>query len=179
MSKIVAKFEKVSFDEFASKAGVPELVTDVTNLREEYDNLQLPKRSTKQSAGYDFFAPMNVMVPAKSAVVIPTGIKCKIDEGFVLKLYPRSSYGFKYLARLANTVGIIDGDYYNNPDNEGHIMVKIFNPKDKPFYISEGTKFVQGLFSEFFLAEEDEVTATRTGGLGSTDKENAGENANE
>ena len=102
-------------------------------------------------------------------VKVPTGIRVKIDEGWVLKIYPRSSLGFKYRLMLDNTVGIIDSDYYN-ADNEGHIFIKMTNLGEKTLTVEEGNAFAQGVFVEYGVTYDDECTASRTGGLGSTDK---------
>ena len=122
--KKIAKFFKVSFEEFEKGFidcfGVREDISDI------YDKIQLPKRATVGSAGYDFFSPKSIKLMPGEAVKIPTGIRVRIDEGWVLQLYPRSGLGFKYRLQLNNTVGIIDSDYFNS-DNEGHIFAKITN----------------------------------------------------
>ena len=128
----------------------------------------LPQRKTKGSAGYDFFAREPFVIPAKETVKIATGIKCFIKDGFVLKIYPRSSLGFKYRLSLCNTTGVIDSDYYNNPENDGHIYIKLYNPTCNDIHIKSGEAYAQGIFERFYLAEEDEVTAERVGGIGST-----------
>ena len=134
-----------------------------------YDDIILPKRATAGSAGYDFFAPFEFSLKPNETIKVPTGIRCKIDEGWVLKIYPRSSLGFKYRLRLDNTVGIIDSDYFF-ADNEGHIFVKITNLGDKPLTVEKGKAFCQGIFIEYGVTYDDEVTTSRTGGIGSTDK---------
>ena len=90
-------------------------------IREIYDGIRLPKRATAGSAGYDFFAPAAFTLKAGEMTKILTGIRARIDDGWVLKLYPRSGLGFKYRLQLNNTVGIIDSDYFYS-DNEGHIL---------------------------------------------------------
>ena len=127
----------------------------------------MPSRATKGSAGYDFFAVSDFTVNPGEERLVRIGIRCKIDEGYVLCIYPRSGLGFKYGVRLMNTVGIIDSDYYN-ADNEGHIAVKLYNPSDKPLCINKGEAFAQGIFTEFYLAEEEHVSTLRKGGFGST-----------
>ena len=134
-----------------------------------FDSIVLPKRATKGSAGYDFFAPFDFTVNAGETIKIPTGIRVKIDEGWVLKIYPRSSLGFKYRLTLNNTVGIIDSDYFN-ADNEGHIFIKMTNCGDKPLSVEKGKAFAQGVFVEFGITVDDECLEERTGGFGSTDK---------
>lgn len=169
--RTVAKFEKVTWGQYCdSKKWDPASVLTEASHTKEYDDLKLPRRATKGSAGYDFFAPFDFSLEPGETVKIPTGIKAKISEGFVLKEYPRSSLGFNYRVRLDNTVGIIDSDYYNNEKNEGHIFIKITNEGNKTLEVKKGDAFCQGIFSEYFLAEEEEVTEDRTGGIGSTSK---------
>ena len=103
-------------------------------------------------------------------VKVPTGIRCKIDEGWVLKCYPRSGLGFKYRLQLDNTVGIIDSDYYNS-DNEGHIFIKVTNDSKRPWKnlnVLRGDGFAQGIFVEYGITVDDETAGVRNGGFGST-----------
>ncbi|MBQ0036667.1 MAG: dUTP diphosphatase [Firmicutes bacterium] len=158
----IAKFEKVSEKQF--KQDLSSLIGDV---EVNYEDIKMPVRATKGSAGYDFCSPVSVTIKANESLRIPTGIRCKIDEGYVLSLYPRSSLGFKYQMGLLNTVGIIDSDYYN-ADNEGHIIVGVINRGNKDLVISKGDRFVQGLFTQYYLAYEEENTNERHGGFGST-----------
>lgn len=180
----IAKFEKVSYEQFkkdfmnafpiTDEEKMDKLFMDIyeSNLRETYKSIKLPKRSTKGSAGYDFFIPMPVTIKKGTAVTIPTGIRCKMEDGWVLEMYPRSGHGFKSGIHLANTVGIIDSDYYN-ADNEGHIQIKMINdsaiaPNEMVFEASKA--FCQGIFKQFGITVDDESEAERTGGFGSTDK---------
>lgn len=156
--KKVAQFFTVSKEEFLK-----------TSTIEEYNSLLLPKRATSGSAGYDFFAPKEYSLSPMETVKIPTGIRVKIDDGWVLKIYPRSSLGFKYRLSLDNTVGIIDSDYYY-AENEGHIFIKMTNCGDKPLIIEKGKAFAQGIFVEYGITVDDDCTTTRSGGIGSTDK---------
>ena len=158
---IVANFEKVSESQF--KKDIDRLEGYTASL----DDVIIPKRATKGSAGYDFYSPIEVNLKPGESIKIPTGIRCKIDDGYVLKIYPRSSLGFKFQMALLNTVGIIDADYYN-ADNEGHIIVGIINRGDKDLLIKKGDRFVQGIFEQYFLACEQENTNERHGGFGST-----------
>ena len=134
-----------------------------------YNSIMLPKRATSGSAGYDFFAPYDFTLQPNETIKVATGIRVKIDEGWVLKIYPRSSLGFKYRLRLDNTVGIIDSDYFF-ADNEGHIFIKITNLGDKPLTVEKGKAFAQGVFVEYGITIDDDACALRTGGFGSTDK---------
>ena len=136
---------------------------------EDYSNVILPRRATSGSAGYDFFAPFDISLAPNETIKVATGIRVKIDEGWVLKIYPRSSLGFKYRLRLENTVGIIDADYYY-ADNEGHIFIKMTNLGDKPLFIEKGKAFAQGVFVEYGITVDDDCSSVRRGGFGSTDK---------
>lgn len=136
----------------------------------EDKNINLPKRSTKHSAGYDFEAAEDVVIPANKMVptLIKTGIKSYMNEGEVLYLYNRSSNPKKKGIVLANSVGVIDKDYFENEDNDGHIMFAFFNIKDEDVLIKKGDKIGQGVFMKFYLADEDDAEGKRKGGFGST-----------
>lgn len=131
--------------------------------------IPLPRRATAGSAGYDFTAPAEAVIPAGGSVLIPTGIRAEMEPGWVLMLFPRSSLGFRYGVRLSNTTGIIDSDYAF-AKNEGHIMVKLRNPSENPVTIGRGERFCQGIFLPYGTAEEDGEFALRQGGFGSTGK---------
>ena len=153
--KRIAKFEKVSFEQFQS--GFDNLFS-VEELKEIYEELPLPKRATKGSAGYDFFAPFDITLAPGQTIKIPTGIRAKMEDNWVLKLYPRSGLGFKFRLQLNNTVGIIDSDYYYS-SNEGHIFAKITNDSNegKTVSIKKFTGFIQGIFLEYGITYDDEV----------------------
>lgn len=163
----VAKFEKVSFEQFKKDWADTFYVTD--GIEKIYEEIKLPKRATAGSAGYDFYAPMAFELKPGETIKIPTGIRVKINDGWVLKLYPRSGLGFKFRVQMNNTVGIIDSDYYNS-DNEGHIFCKITNDtnEDKTVSVNKGTGFCQGIFVEYGITFDDDVTDERNGGFGST-----------
>lgn len=164
----VAKFEKVSFEQFEKDMHIIfEDRADLFDIKFIYNSIKLPKRATKDSAGYDFFAPFPFK-PTTDGIVIPTGIKCKIRTGWALKLYPRSGHGFRYGMYLYDTTGIIDGDYYYT-EREGHIMVKIAARKECDF-IDIGVGFCQGVFTPYGITIDDNATETRIGGFGSTSK---------
>ena len=127
----------------------------------------LPRRATAGSAGYDFTCTLPVTLAPGESALIPTGIRCEMEPGWVLLLFPRSSLGFKHNVRLANTVGVIDSDY-SHAANEGHIMVKLFNAGDHTVTLAAGERFCQGLLLPHGLAEEEETSADRVGGFGST-----------
>lgn len=164
----IAKFEKVSFAQF--ETDWKKNFAEDENIEEIYEGITLPKRATKGSAGYDFVCGKDITVKPKESVLIPTGIRAKIDNGYVLVLFPRSSLGFRFRMQLDNTAGIIDADYYE-ADNEGHIMCRITNDSnaDKTLQIKAGQAFVQGIFLPFGITEDDSADAQRTGGFGSTD----------
>ncbi len=165
--KRVAKFEIVSFEQF--KTGFDNLSDE--EIKKIYDNLKLPQRATQGSAGYDFFAPFDIILKPGETIKIPTGIRCKMELNYVLKLYPRSGLGFKYRLQLNNTVGIIDSDYYYS-DNEGHIFAKITNDsnENKTLEIKANTGFMQGIFVEYGITFDDDTKSVRNGGFGSTTK---------
>ena len=173
----MAKFEKVSYEQF-KKDWVEEfggLTEDIAwyevdmYVRNLYEKIRLPKRATMQSAGYDFFSPMNFKLEAGQSIKIPTGIKCEMYDGWVLMLYPRSGLGFKYGLGLANHTAIIDSDYFE-ADNEGHIFVKLVNDSSiaKDITFKAGDAFCQGVFLPFGITLDDNVESQRFGGLGST-----------
>lgn len=171
----IATFEKVSFKQFFEdcvKAGFKEDYykvykkedTFTTYLFDIYNGIKLPTRATTGSAGYDFYLPMSIELN-NVPLTVPTGIRCKIEQGWFLLLVPRSSLGFKYGMRLENTAGIIDSDYYY-ADNEGHIQTKISTANE--LFLSDEDRFIQGIFIPYGITIGDEATAVRTGGFGST-----------
>lgn len=167
--KRVAQFFKVSFENFveAVKGDFPEYSD--ADIQDMYDTIMLPGRATRGSAGYDFFAPFSFALAPGETIKIPTGIRVRIDEDWVLKIYPRSGLGFKYRLQMNNTVGIIDSDYFNS-DNEGHIFIKMTNDTNegRTVEVARGTGFAQGIFVEYGITVDDEASGVRNGGLGST-----------
>ncbi len=162
--KRIAKFDKVSITQFKEGCDRPD-------AEEIYRNIKLPHRATAGSAGYDFYAPYDVKLEPGETAKIPTGIRVLIEQGWVLKIYPRSGLGFKYRLQLNNTVGIIDSDY-SQSDNEGHIFIKITNDSNegKTLEIPAGTGFAQGIFVEYGITVDDDADGVRNGGFGSTTK---------
>lgn len=150
----VAMFYKVS-EEQAEKEGI------------SADKIVLPRRATSGSAGYDFYSPVAFELKPGEEIKIPTGVRCAILDGWYLGIYPRSGLGFKYRCGLANTVGIIDSDYYFS-DNEGHIMVKVVNNGNKVIKVGAGEAFCQGIFQCYGLTAYDDEKTVRNGGFGST-----------
>ena len=131
----------------------------------------IPTQATAGSAGYDFFAPVDLVLAPGETIKIPTGVRVWMEQDWVLKCYPRSGLGFKYRLQLNNTVGIIDSDYYNS-DNEGHIFAKLTNDsnEDKTVTVHAGEGFMQGIFVQYGITVDDEASAVRNGGFGSTTK---------
>ncbi len=164
----IAAFEFVSEKQFVTDAGNVLDINDESACR-MYKGLKSPKRATAGSAGYDFYSPADIELEAGQSILIPTGIRVKMQPGWVLLLFPRSGLGFKYRFQLDNSVGVIDQDYYN-ADNEGHIMAKMTNDsrEGKTVSIKAGSALMQGVFVQYGTADEEEVTDLRTSGFGST-----------
>ena len=156
----IARFERVSDAQYAADTAACADVLPISQV-------PLPCRATAGSAGYDYVCTCAVTLEPGQSALIPTGIRAWMAPGWVLLNFPRSSMGFKHGLRLANTVGVIDSDYYH-AKNEGHIMVKLTNGGDHTVSIAPGERFCQGVFVPFGLAEEADVTGERTGGFGST-----------
>lgn len=175
----VAVFEKVSYEQFKKdwidtfESRFNELSdTSIDNIIHNiYDSIKLPKRATSGSAGYDFFCPTGLSIVRDKAIKIPTGIRCKIEEGWMLQAYPRSGHGFKTGIHLANTVGIIDSDYYGS-DNEGHIFIKLVNDSvlSQNSMLKVGEAFCQGVLVPYGITYDDNASEIRNGGFGSTNK---------
>ncbi len=130
--------------------------------------IRLPERSTAGSAGYDFFMPEEMTIRAGGSATVRTGIKAYMMQDEALFIYPRSSLGIKKGLMLKNTVGVIDSDYHDNPDNEGEILVALQNMSENDVVLERGSKFVQGIFKKVLLVEDDSQEASREGGIGST-----------
>lgn len=172
-------FKKVSFEEYRKCFPENEFTED--QIQKIYENIQLPRRMTSNSCGYDFFMPYTITLepmidPKKNSIMIPTGIRCKLPPCVALLIYPRSSLGCEYGIRLANTVGVIDPDYYG-AKNEGHIFVKLTAGNTIHETIYAGERFCQGVLTPFatipdYDAQFEESATQRTGGLGSTSKQN-------
>lgn len=167
--KRIAQFEKVSKERFLKDWLDTFSAEEDTMASRIHDNIKLPKRATSGSAGYDFFSPLAFTLKPGETIKIPTGIRVRIEDGWVLKCYPRSGLGFKYRIQLNNTVGIIDSDYYDS-SNEGHIFCKLTNDsnENKTVRLEEGSGFMQGIFVEYGITFDDHVDKIRDGGFGST-----------
>lgn len=139
-------FEVISFKQFKK---------DICDDRKLYEAIKIPKRETKAAAGYDFFSIEGFVLKPGESKKIPTGIKAYMEEDEVLLLAIRSSMGFYYNIRLCNQIGVVDSDYYNNKDNEGHIWFKIKNEGEKDLVINQGEAFGQGLFFKYLTTKSE------------------------
>jgi dUTP pyrophosphatase len=156
-------FEIISYDQYKK---------DIIDNYDDYQSLKIPKRSTTNSAGYDFLMPFDLLIKPGETKKVPTGIKAKLNNDEVLFIIIRSSLGYKHDIVLSNQVGVIDSDYYGNIDNEGHIFIPIKNIGDKEYEFKKNDAFAQGIFNKYLKSDnEEEVTTTRSGGFGSTNKE--------
>ena len=157
------KFERISFKQFKK---------DVSNDKELYNKIEIPKRSTNHSAGYDIRSIVNVIIKPGESEVIKTGLKVDMNDDEVFYIFDRSSLGFKYDVFLSNSVGVIDSDYYNNEDNEGHFCIKLLNMGKKDFEVKIGDRIAQGVFMKYLTVDnEEKIDKKRKGGIGSTNKE--------
>ena len=141
------RFEKISFEQFSK---------DISGDRKLYDEYSLPKRETKYAAGYDFYALFDFVLKPGEIKKIPTGIKVDMMDDDCLLLLDRSSMGFKYNVRVCNQVGVIDKDYYNNKDNEGHMWFRLQNEGDKDWIVKKGEGFGQGLFIKYLVIDNED-----------------------
>ena len=155
------KFEKISAEQFKK---------DFADFDTKYSEIILPVRKTMYSAGYDFYLPFDIMLESNQITRIPTGIKVQMNEDEFLGIYVRGSIGFKYNIRMCNQVGIVDADYYNNNDNEGHIFIKLQNESEKNVSLKKGDRIVQGIFQKYYIVDDDDAEEKRKGGFGSTNK---------
>ena len=167
----IARFEKVSKEKFFEGWKDTFETAEEKDMEAIYESLKLPGRATAGSAGYDFFAPVKITLKPGETVKIPTGVRVWMEQDWVLKCYPRSGLGFKYRLQLNNTVGIIDSDYYYS-DNEGQIFAKITNDSNegKTVEVEAGDGFMQGIFVQYGITLDYDVTEVRNGGFGSTTK---------
>ncbi len=157
------KFEKISFEQFKK---------DVKDDKELYDSIELPKRETKYSAGYDIKSVTSGIIKPGESMIIRTGLKVCMNEDEVLFLIDRSSIGFKYDVVLSNAVGVIDADFYNNPENEGHFSIKLINHGKSDYEVKIGDRIAQGIFLKYLCVEDEDKMALkkRIGGSGSNNR---------
>ena len=149
----------------------PEQILKDTEGMDVELHVKLPQRATRYSAGYDCYAPFDITLEPGEDIKVPTGIRSYMQPGEVLIAAPRSGLGFKYYCRLANTLAVIDSDYFFS-DNEGHIFIKLRNEGDKTLTIKQGDGMCQFIFMPFLLADGDSFDKgeKRNGGFGSTTK---------
>lgn len=164
MTVRVGKFEKISLEQWHKDYG-----DDSEGIGDKIleETIKIPTRATKKSAGYDIVTPFEIDLNPGETIKFPTGLRCKIENGWFLGIFPKSGLGFKYSLRLSNSTGIIDEDYYNS-DNEGHIWVKLQNDGNQKFHIEKGKAVCQGIFLPYGLTYDDDADGIRNGGLGST-----------
>lgn len=169
ISYLRVKFEKVSFNQFKKDVLDCGFKFDDDELKVFYDEIRLPKRATVGSAGYDFYAPFDLKFEKGKTLKFPTGIKCLMDDGVVLTLFPRSGLGFKYGMQLYNTCGVIDSDYML-AKNEGHIHAKFhfLNDSVEELIVRQGDGYMQGILLPFIKTVDDDTDGVRVGGFGST-----------
>ncbi len=176
---VTMKFVYVEyFDEselFYERVWLPDFVAEKNIVKRCFERvspdstIKLPERKTDGSAGYDFFAPCDIEVPAKSfSSLIQTGIKAYMPQDEYLALHIRSSLAIKYGLMLANNTGIVDSDFCDNPDNGGNIGVKFYNASTNTYTIKAGERIMQGIFTKYGVVDGDSVVAKREGGFGST-----------
>lgn len=173
-------FEKVSYDQYEKDVVGDTLFMNCGTLVEKspivgldikstYESIKIPKRATKKSAGYDFYAPYDIRLSPGDTIKIATGIRVILDDDKFLMCVPRSGLGFKARIQLDNTVGIIDADY-SESKNEGHIMLKLTNDSHtgKSIEVKKGEGMMQAIILPYFVVDDDDTTAQRDGGFGST-----------
>ena len=164
-------FEKISFEQFQKDIQDDAKELSDLGLEEMYEQLKFPRRATPLSAGYDIYAPGDIILQPGEMKSIATGIKVYMQDDEWFSLRVRSGHGFKYNLRLKNQVGVVDADYYNNEDNEGHMFVALQNEGDKTWTVNRGEAFAQGIFHRYLIVDNDNpVEKERKGGLGSTGK---------
>ena len=156
------KFERISFEQFKK---------DVCDNKELYDKIELPKRSTENSAGYDIRSIEEYTLKPNESHAFRTGVKVSMNDDEVFFIFDRSSLGFKYDVCLSNSVGVIDADYFDNEDNEGHIAIKLINHGTKDFKVNIGDRIAQGIFIKYLCVDDEKnINNKRKGGIGSTNK---------
>ena len=173
MTPLFPKFEKVSFEQYldAVLGDIYFPSTKEEDIRNVYDAIQLPRRATSGSAGYDFFVPTDTVLTDCRPRIIATGIRVLLPPGTFLMCVPRSGLGFKHGVRLRNGTGIIDEDYAFS-SNEGHIMASMTT--ESPIALRAGERFMQGIILPYAVTGDDNpIAKRRDGGFGSTDGDRA------
>ena len=169
MSEKIRGFEPVAPQHMKNTSKV---ITEATPKKREDGNwigdVQLPTRADKKSAGYDIYAPVDITLLPAQKLLVWSDIKSFMQDGEVLMILPRSSMGIKKGLMLSNTMGVIDASYYGNEGNDGNIGLSLLNTSGKAIKIEAGERIVQGVFVPYLVADGDEASGTRTGGIGST-----------
>ena len=160
------KFEKITESQYL-KDYINKIEDCANKASSVYREIVLPRRSTKGSAGYDFFAPYDFVLRPGEQITVLTGIKVLMPYGVVLIIAPRSGQGIRYKLQLMNTLGVIDADY-SEAENEGHIMIALLNFGNEPVTLEKSERVAQGIFSKYLITNDDDATGVRTGGIGST-----------
>ncbi|MBR5731545.1 MAG: deoxyuridine 5'-triphosphate nucleotidohydrolase [Firmicutes bacterium] len=169
MPERVAKFEKVSKEQFAADF-VSCIGGNAAAAERLYENVKLPVRATAGSAGYDIISPVDFVLEPGQSIKVPTGLRIKMEPGWMLLILPKSGLGSRFRLQLDNTMGLIDADYYDS-DNEGHIMVPVTNDSKlygKTLTLPAGKAFVQAVLVPYGITVDDAAGGRRTGGFGST-----------
>ena len=162
------KFEKISIEQWNKDTSELNLVN---MLKPDYNNIKFPQRGTSKSAGYDLYSPISLSIMPNEQVMVPTGLKVCMEDDDVLLIIIRSSLGIKKGISIPNQTGVIDADYYNNIDNEGHFWICLKNNTNKQFDIAVGDRISQAIFIKYGIVENDEpIKKNREGGFGSTNK---------
>lgn len=160
-------FEKVSFAQFLKDCRNLNITDCEEALKDAYDAIKIPVRATKGSAGYDISVPVNTTIVGHDTVVVPSGLKCSMNDDEVLLIFPRSSIGIKRGLRLSNSTGVIDASYYGNADNEGHMMIALHNYRDNDVFLDMGERVAQAVLIKY-QTFGDVVDTERVGGIGSS-----------
>lgn len=164
----ISRFEKVSFDRFKEDCHEYSYWFSDSEIKDYYDNINIPKRKTEGSAGHDINIPFDLWLSPGETAMIPTGLRCCMDNNYVMLIFPRSSMGIKKKMTISNTIPVIDSDYYL-ADNEGHILISIKNNDKDCLKLKSNTGFAQAVFVPFGIAIDSGNAIRRTGGIGSTD----------
>lgn len=163
------KFEKISINQWSKDTG--RLFFREDDCISAYQEINIPRRGTRKSAGYDISTPVECTIEPGQQVKIPTGIKANMDDDDVLLIFIRSSMASKKGIKIVNQTGVIDADYYNNIDNEGHIWIVLENTSGSDVTLFSGERIAQGVFLKFGIVEDDiPINDERVGGFGSTNK---------
>lgn len=165
------KFKKVSYENFKKDFEKIANISDKTAFKKIYDTIAIPQRATSKSSGYDFSSPFSFNLEPNEQIQLPLGIKAYMNDDEELLIFPRSSIGFKYNVKINNTIGKIDSDFVDNPNNEGDIQIKFTNTGNKVWNVKAGDRIAQGTFYKYLITDDDiPLSQERIGGIGSTNE---------